>query len=48
LRADLFSLRTERHANANLARALRDSVTQHAVRSDRREEQRNAGKNSGQ
>ncbi len=48
MRADLSSLRTERHANADLARALRDGVTQHAVSSDRRQEQRDAGKNSGE
>ena len=48
LRADLFRLRAERHANADLARALRDRVTQHAVGSDRRQEQRDAGENSGE
>ena len=46
--ADLFRLRTERHANADLARALRDRVTQDAVSSDRRQEQRDAGENSGE
>ena len=46
LRADLFTLCTERHSNSNLARALRDRVTQDAVGSDRRQKQRDAGENS--
>ena len=48
LRADLAPLRAQRHANADLARALRDGVTQHAVGSNGRQEQRDAGKNSGE
>ncbi len=45
MRANLFRLSAERHANADLARALRDRVTQDAVRSDRRQEERDAGEN---
>ena len=41
-------LRTERHANADLARALRDRITENAVGPDRRQEQRDAGENSGE
>jgi hypothetical protein len=46
--ANLFRLRAERHANADLARALRDRVTQHSICSNGRQEQRDPGENSGE
>src|SRR4051794_2678975 len=43
LRADLFALRAHCHPNPDLTAALRDRVTEDAVRSDAREEKRDAG-----
>ena len=48
MRTDLASLRAKRHANANLAGALRDRVTEHAVGADGGEKQRDPGENSSQ
>ncbi len=48
MRTDLASLRAERHPNADLAGALCDGVTEHAIRSNRRQEQRDAGENSSE
>ena len=41
-------LRAKRHANADLAASLRDGVTENAICSDRGQEQRDAGENSGE
>ena len=38
----------ERHAHADLARALRDGVREHAVQSDRREQRRQQRERRGQ
>ncbi len=48
LGADLFALCAKRHPNADLAPTLRDGVTQHAISSNRRQEQSDTGKNSGE
>ena len=44
--SDLARLRTERHANADLAPALRDGVTEDAICANGREEQRDASDDS--
>ena len=41
-------VRAERHANADLARALRDRVREHAVQSDRGEQRRQQRERRGQ
>ena len=48
MRADPLALCAERHANADLAAALRDRVAQHAICSNGREKQSDTCKNSGE
>ena len=47
-REHVRGLRAERHAHADLARALLDGVGDRAVDADRREEERDAGENAEQ